>query len=108
MFPRKSALHRGREPSIKELALLIVVSVNDIPLSNRLASENGNDQDEWPLPCFKTAFSKTMISQDLLKGVHLLKQYTKRFHSVQAGLSTMKKYTKNSKVMFAFYFLFEG
>lgn len=108
MFLRKSALHEGREPSIKELALLSVVSMNAIPLSNRLASDNGNDQDEWPLPCFKTAFSKTMISQDLLKGVHLLKQYTKRLHSVQTELSKMKKYEKNIKAMFAFYFLFEG
>lgn len=59
------ALLEGREQSVKELALLSIVSMNAILLSNRLASENDNDQDECPLPCFKIAFSKTKISEDV-------------------------------------------
>lgn len=62
-FLRKPALLEGREPSVKELALLSAVSMNAILPSNRLASENDNDQEEWPLPCFKPAFSKTEISE---------------------------------------------
>lgn len=65
MFLTKPALLEGREPSVKELALLSIVLMNAILLSNRLASENDNDHDEWPLPCFKTAFSKTKISEDV-------------------------------------------
>lgn len=62
-FLKKPALLGGREPSLKELALLSAVSTSAILLSNRFASENYNDQDDWPLPCFKPAFSKTEISE---------------------------------------------
>lgn len=88
VFLRKPALLEVREPYVKELALLTVVFMNAIPLSNMLASENDNDQDEWPLPCFKTSFSKTKVSQDVLKGTV---SEAKRFHSVHTELSKMKK-----------------
>lgn len=45
VFLKKPALLEGREPSVKELTLLSVVSMNAVLLSNRLASENGNDQE---------------------------------------------------------------
>lgn len=88
VFLRSTVLLQVREPSVKELALLTVVFMNAIPLSNTLAFENDNDQDEWPLPCFKSSFSKTMVSQDVLKGTS---SEAKRFHSVHTKLSKMKK-----------------
>lgn len=60
MFLKKPALLEGREPSVKELTLMRIVSMITILLSNRLASENGNKQDEWPLPSFKTAFRRSI------------------------------------------------
>lgn len=88
MFLRKPALLQVREPSVKELALLTVVFMNAIPLSNVLAFENDNDQDEWPLPCFKSSCSKTKVSQDVLKGAV---SEAEGFHSVHTKLSKMKK-----------------
>lgn len=50
------ALLSGREPSVKEQTLLSVVSMNAALLSNRLASEKGNDRENGLCPSLQLPF----------------------------------------------------